>query len=105
MGELGHQGEERRPAGGASTSEGAVREIGLGEWRGLSWALLAAEKGRRWGRLHKGRRERGWTPGNPAPWEGAGAESWGRNGVGLLQEQGRGRRREIRLPGNQCLPE
>jgi hypothetical protein len=82
-----------------------VREIGLGEWRGLSWALLAAEKGRRWGRLHKGRRERGWTPGNPVPWEGAGAESWGRNSVGLLQEQGRGRRREIRLPGNQCLPE
>jgi hypothetical protein len=76
-----------------------------GRVEGLSWALLATEKGRRWGRLHKGRRERGWTPGNPAPWEGAGAESWGRNGVDLLQEQGRGRRRGIRLLDNQCLLE
>ena len=48
MGELSHQGEERRPAGGASTSEGAVREIGLGEWRGLSWTR---EEGREDGRL------------------------------------------------------
>jgi hypothetical protein len=44
MGELGHQGEERRPAGGASTREGTVREIGLGKWRGSAGRCLLQKR-------------------------------------------------------------